>query len=242
MLLGGIMSFVTMILLAGCGPQLTQPTVLTSPHSETQLWAIAPFANESGVSEIDTFRVADLFAHEIQGVAGVNVIPVNRVIRAMRELEMPSIQTVGDVRSLMNVLEVDGLIVGTLTAYDPYRPPVLGMAVELHLQPRLNRYASLDTRRLARSISGDASPGELGPKNPVAQAAGVFDAANHRVLSWLDAYATGRHVPDGAYGKDIYLVRMDLYTQFVSYRLLHDLLASESTRLAIAAEPPPPAD
>ena len=78
--------------------------------------------------------------------------------------------------------------------------------------------------------------GEIGPPRPVAQAAGVFDAANHQTLKWLDAYARGRAEPDSAYGQEIYLVRMDLYTQFVCHRLLGELLAQERARLSAAAE------
>jgi hypothetical protein len=53
----------------------------------------------------------------------------------------------------------------------------------------------------------------------------------------LQTYAAGRTEPDTAYGSDIYLVDMDLYTQFVCFRLLQDLLAHEYARV-----PPPMAD
>ncbi len=43
--------------------------------------------------------------------------------------------------------------------------------------------------------------------------------------------AAGRSEPDGPFGSDVYLVSMQLYTQFVSYRLIHDLLAWEQARL-----------
>lgn len=222
------------LLISGCMNQtrLERPAFLHAPYPEPQLWAIAPFMNESGFTDIDTATVADVFAEQLQDVDGILTVPVNRVIRAMRELEIDTVQTEGEARLLMNLLNVDGLIVGTISGYDPYRPPKIAAAVELHVQPRQERHNMLDTRSLSRVATGHAMPGEIGPNNPVAQAAGVFDAANHRTLAQLRDYTRGRHVPDSAFGPDIYLVRMDLYAQFVSFRLIHDLLMVERARVA----------
>ncbi|MFB3138103.1 MAG: hypothetical protein ACE10B_02655 [Phycisphaerales bacterium] len=82
-----------------------------------------------------------------------------------------------------------------------------------------------------RATTDMVAPGELGPPNPIAEATGVFDAINHQTLAWLEQYAAGRSEPDGPFGSDVYLVSMQLYTQFVSYRLIHDLLAWERARL-----------
>ena len=46
--------------------------------------------------------------------------------------------------------------------------------------------------------SGTIAPGGMGPRNPVAQAAGIFDASSHETLAHLQQYATGRSVPDSA--------------------------------------------
>lgn len=228
-----------LILLCGCAPRLTQPETLAAPYEHTQVWAVAPFNNESGMSIVETDRVADMFVQQLQDVYGINALPVNRVIVAMRELDMPMVQSPSDARALLNVLGVDGLIVGTVTAYDPFRPMTFGAAIELHLAESRTRLASLDTRSLTRTAAGEISPGQVGPRNPVAQAAGIFDARNHDTLAHLKRYATGRNVPDSAYGKDIYLVRMDLYMQFASYRLLSGLLDSERVRLSPIVEESP---
>lgn len=236
------------VLTAGCMRQrLHEPTFLQAPYPQAQLWAVAPFINESGASQADGFRFADAVAHQVQDVHGINMIPVNRVIMAMRELDMPRITGPGDAMLLIRALGVDGIIVGTITAYDPYRPMTLGAAIELHMSPEAAAIMDgaaptpaeeddVDTRRLMRSPSAAErfSAGGFGsqPKNPVAQAAGIFDARNHRTLAQLGAYSNGREVPDSAYGRDIYLVSMDMYTQFVSFRLLHELLESERRRVA----------
>ena len=62
------------------------------------------------------------------------------------------------------------------------------------------------------------------PLRVMAQAAGVYDARNHQTLGWIEAYASGRTEPGEPFGTDVYLMDMELYTQFVSYRLIHDLL------------------
>ena len=41
------------------------------------------------------------------------------------------------------------------------------------------------------------------------------------------------------FGDEIYLVSMELYTQFVSYRLIHDLLESERFRVTPVADASP---
>jgi hypothetical protein len=225
---------ITIVILAGqngCGPQLERPALLQAPYERPQLWGVAPMANESGVSIVDGPDVADAFMREAQQVHGINVIPVNRVIRAMRELNMPAVASHGDVLTLMNVLDLDGFVVGTVTAYDPYRPMTLGMAVQLYARSPHGAGGDLDPQALQRSIAGDPAPGELGPPHPVAQAAGIFDASNHDTLRQLRAYATGRSEPDSAYDEEIYLVSMELYTPFVCHRLIADLLASERARL-----------
>jgi hypothetical protein len=218
-------------LAPGCSPTLVQPVTLAAPYPQRQVWAVVPFTNESGVSVLDGFRVADLCAMQAQQVYGVDTLPVNRVIAAMRQAGLEAVQSPGDAMLLMNALDVDGLIVGTVTAYDPYPPPTIGAAAELHLRGVRERWSGMDPQTFTREIRGEASAGEVGPRNPIAQAAGVFDARNHQTLAWLDEYATGRSVPDSAFGQDVYLYSIELYTQFVCYRLLHDLLASEQARL-----------
>jgi hypothetical protein len=222
--------------LLGCGQRLVHPTVLAAPYEQAQLWAVAPFVNESGVPEVDTFRIADAFAQQVQGVAGLNALPVNRVILALRQLDLPAIRSPVDARTLMSVLGADGLIVGTVTAYDPYRPMTLGAAVELYVREDASDESGLDVRALSRAARAAEPITDRDRRGAAAQAAGVFHAANHEVLAELRDYAFGRSAPESAYGRDIYLVSMDMYAQFVSFRLIRDLLQQERLRLSRAVE------
>jgi hypothetical protein len=212
----------------GCG-QLKQPDVLSSPYEGVQLWAVAPFANESGVSTVDTYRVADLFTQQVQQVEGINTVPVNRVVLAMRHSDIETVGSPDDAMRLIQLLDVDALVVGTVTAWEPYPPPTLGIAVLL-FAGSADRAGRVDPRELVRAPSGDVAPGELGAPHAIAQAAGVFDARNHQTLVWLEAYASGRTEPDEPFGTQVYLMDMELYTQFVGYRLIDDLLGFEQQR------------
>jgi hypothetical protein len=224
--------------IAGCQQKtLNRPIVLASPYEAQQLWAVAPFLNESGVAQVEGDRIADLMTEQAQQVQGIDTVPVNRVLLAMRKSGLVAITNEHEAFQIMNMLDVDGLIVGTVTAYDAYRPPKLGMATQLFVRTERNASHMIDPRTLTKSTSGEVSPGEVGPHAATSQAAGVFDASNHQTLIWLNNFASGRTQPDTAYGSDIYLVNMDLYTEFVCFRLLQDLLANEFARV-----PQPEAD
>ncbi len=207
--------------------RLTTPTTLSSPAEHTRLWAVVPFANESGVSTVNPFRIADAFTQQLEQVRGIQMVAVNRVVNAMRIAEIQAVSTPADALNLIEILGVDALVVGTVTAYDPYRPMTLGLAVQLFARPPAGRRGGLDTRTLTHSTGLAAAPGAFGPAPPVASAAGVFEAANHRTLRQLTEYAVGRTEPSDPAGLDLYLLSMDWYAQFVCYRLLHDLLLVE---------------
>lgn len=232
----GTLVFLLCAMLTACTPKdaITQPAFLTAPYPHAQLWAVVPFNNESGVSTVRTDRIADAFTEQAEQVEGLSAVPVNRVIAAMRRAGVRSINNPNDALALMNVLGVDGLIVGTISTYDAYQPLKLGAAVQLFERDQ-QRLSPIDPIAETRATGDHVSMAVMHPTNPVAQASGVFDASNHQVLTWLDQYATGRTELGSAYGKQKYLVSMELYTQFVAYRLLHDLLISEQARIA----PPP---
>ena len=71
----------------------------------------------------------------------------------------------------------------------------------------------------------------------MAQAAGIWDASNHRTLAALQGYAKGRTRLNSAYGPDLHLVDMDLYTQFVAHQLVSNLLRDEHSRLVATPQP-----
>jgi hypothetical protein len=226
-----IMPLAAALILGACDShKLKNPTMLTAPYERTQLWAVVPPLNESGVSNVRTDRIADALTEQAEQVQGLNAVPVNRVIIAMRRLGLASVTSPNEALALMSALGVDALLMGTVTAYDPYPPMKLGMAVQLFTKEQTPNQ-SIDPIKLTRAHTELPAPAAMNPAQPTAQAAGVFDNTNHQTLMWLGEFTSGRKQPESAYGEDVYLVSMDLYTQFVAWRLLHDLLAFEQSRL-----------
>ncbi len=232
---GGARAFLGVLfaaLLGGCSLNKTPSRqTLAAPYLDQQLWAVVPPINETGVSVVDTWRVGDMITEELQQVRGIDTLPVNRVLQVMQQQGLESVRTEADVRSLMAQLDVDGLIIGSVTAYDPYPPLRLGLALQLYVRSTESPSQDFDPSTITRITSGDIGPGVSRQFQPVGLAAGIFDAQDQETLAWLHQYAASRSAPESPYGQDIYLVRMDLYTQFVSHRLIRDLLVSERFRL-----------
>jgi len=206
--------------------------VLVAPYDTEQLWIVAPLLNESGVSIVDTARVADMITQELQQVDGVSALPVNRALMAMDQLGLNAVTTAADARALMDRLDVDGLIVGTVTAYDPYPPLTVGLALQLYARTDDGHPGTADPVAITRVTQGEVSLGMRRRIAPTAQASEIFSANDQQTLASLHQYADSRHMPDTAFGPDIYLVSMDLYTQFVSHQLIRGLLEQELFRVS----------
>ncbi len=231
-----VIGFTVISFHGGCqsGERLVAPTRLIAPYAEPRVWAVVPFTNESGISTLDEARLADFFTEEIEQVQGLQTVPVNRVILAMRALDLATISTAQEATALMNALNVDGILIGTVTTWHAFPPVRLGMAVELFQRSPNDAESLLDPRELLRSPTGPPPPHEA--EHRPLRASGVFDAANHDVRASLQAYARGRHVPDSAFGTRIYEMRMELFTQFVSHWLTADLLAQHAHRQQAAGQ------
>jgi hypothetical protein len=205
--------------------------VLVAPYESEQLWAVVPPANESGVSVVDTAAVADEITRSIDEIRGVHALPVNRVLQAMRQLQLHGVATTGDVHALLNQLGADGLVVGSVTVWDPYPPPTMGLALQLFTRTPLSQPSMDHPEEITRVTSGEIALGQLGSPALVAQAASIFDARDQVTRASVEAFAASRHEKDSAYGTEVYLVSMDLFTQFVSHRLVRDLFHQERSRL-----------
>ena len=134
------------LVLAGCDMR-QRAAVVTSPYERRQVFAVAPLRNESGNRYADGLNLADKLAQQLALTRGIDVLPVNRTLAAMHALGFGQITEVRQARQLQRALGVDGLVVGTVTAYDPYNPPKLGLALELY-------------------VDGQLAPRDAGPVNP----------------------------------------------------------------------------
>jgi len=220
----------------GCntGPTLTPPEVLISPYRAelSPLWAVAPLRNESGTTTVDSLRVTDAIVAKVAEIKGISCLPLNRTIAAMRSLGMPSVESPADANRLMAALGADAIIVGTITAYDPYEPPKLGLSLALFGRGGpIGRTATVDPTTLQTAGSEAGSAGRAFSVQPLSVTSQYLDALNHEVQMNVKRYAEGRQDQQSARGWQTYLTRMDLYTEFASWWTVYSLLQSERLRL-----------
>jgi hypothetical protein len=187
---------------------------LVLPGRQAQTWAVAPAISLSGQREVDELLQADLLYVQLQQVRGLTVIPVNRVVQAMETLGINRLKSEQQAVLLADTLNCDGVVVVTVSAFDPYDPPKLGASIQLFRRGSYARPEGIDPRDLARSAG------------QFVQVVGMYDAANGSVRDRLETYAAGRNDPAGPYGAREYLVDMDRYCGFVYHCLIAELLGS----------------
>jgi microcompartment protein CcmK/EutM len=229
---------VLVLSIVGCNEQ--KKFDATGVYNGRQLWAVAPLRNESGSMAADGTRVADHFAHQLEEIRGIDVVAVNRVIAAMDALGIVSIGSPAEAEMVRRTLGVDALVVGTITAYEPYDPPKLGLAVELFIGENRQSGGDIDDiRRLSAAatdrMSQPSQPMKM--KGPASSVSGFFDAAVPEVRDELHRYAERRGVArKDADSWRLYRHNMDLYTEFVAYVVSYRLMQAEIQRAA--ASPP----
>ncbi len=233
-----MLSLVMVVLVTGgC---LNRRGDLTPDYPDRQLWAVVPLRNESGSLHADGLTVADHLAHQLEDAYRVDVLPVNRTIGAMEALELHRVATMEDAMQLRSAMQVDAIVIGSITAYDPYDPPKLGLLVELYVDP-LRDMSSLDLRKLQRTPTDDLSLPSPARRSdqPVSTVSVYYDAADPHIRHLLERYGN-RRGPDGSdrHAWRRYRMSMDLYTEFVCHEVSARLLRAEAMRL----KPPPEAD
>lgn len=224
------------VLIMGCeSPKTRKPSPpLASYAPYPALIAVAPFSNESGVpiSSSKILQVGDGVVAAVNQVQGWNAVPLNRTIQKMSQLginEIPDLQTAAD---LVRAMEVDAIILGTITEWDPYDPPRLGANVILLAEDGVEQRV-LNPRALEGSTGGESREFESQPRQ-IAQIVGIYDAAQHATLVRLKNYAAGRYDLLGGFDppERYYLMVFRRYVEFATWCLVEGILSQERARLA----------
>ncbi len=235
-------ALLTLLTTAASGCRASRPALpvsLVSPYpGQTEVvWAAAPLRNESGVSIVDELAVTDALVNEVQSVLGITCLPVNRTLGAMRALRLPSVNSPEQALALARALGVDGILVGTITAWDPYDPPTLGLSIAVFGQSatmRTPQPAALNAESI-RSAPSDTAAGAAvltAPLGPLSVVSEVYDASDGETREAVRRYAEGRHDPKSALAWKRYTASMGLYAKFACFDLVERLLDSERARLA----------
>jgi hypothetical protein len=223
-----VISFLFIACVAAGGCSETKKTYgrerqLELPGAQARVWAVAPVINLSGQRGVDPLLQADILYQQLQTVHGLTVIPVDRVAQVYTALRIEQVQTPEQAYAVMDALGCQGLVVGTVTQFDPYNPPKFGGSLQLFERPgSYNRRPTPDVREL---INAASPPTDSLPQSPdFAQVVGMFDAANGSVRDAVLDYATGRHEPAGPMAEREYFASMDRYAGFAWHSLTEQLL------------------
>ena len=233
-----VIGVLTGVVLGGCavGERLVAPKPTIAPYDSVRgevLWGVVPLRNESGTSAVDRLAVSDAVVQAAEEVRGVTCVPLNRTLGAMKAIGMVEPESPADLSRLAQAMGVDGLIVGSVTAYDPYDPPTMGLALALYQRPGQASARGLDARELvyqptdyeyfARSAHDGA---------PASVVSEMLDASGHDVQLRVKQYTTGRGAGESSLGWRRTMASMDLYTAFVAWHTVDRLVDHEWIRLA----------
>ena len=227
-----VMLTTIVLLTAGCSffqPKETNP--LVSPYPTQRVWAVAPMRNESGSLQADGLKMADHIIRHLDNTTGLQVIPLNRTLQAMETLKIQEVTRPEHVKHLLRVLGVDALVVGSITAYDPYDPPKIGLAVELWIDAVIEQEDRRSVRELSRASNAVEAEIELHQRNtPDNTISDTLDASDPYVRDLIEQYAVKRGVEEKDNWRR-YRISMDLYSEFVTYVISWRLLDKETQRI-----------
>lgn len=217
--------------VVGCGNSVER--VYHSPYRAAFIIAVVPFLNQSGSENLDVMAVTDEFYTELQQVTGgLQVIPVNRVLAALTKLGIKNVSNPDEVMMLAGQLGADAIIVGTVTRYDPYQPPRMGMALQLYHREKADKenISHIDPGGIARRGRAFEMPGGI-PIRPEAMVVRIFDADRKEVIARIKKYTRHRQADTTPSGWRKFLTSRN-YLRFVCYEMIGELLAQEQNRLA----------
>lgn len=229
--------------LTGCSwkraDDLTAPRELVAPYDTSRaepVWAVYPLRNETGTSLAQSGPITDAVVAAAAQARNLRVLPLNRTLEAMMALEMDSLGTPEDARKLAEAMGADGLILGSITAYDPYTPTV-GLSLALYVRPGVLDEQQGQTPLDARALTWQPTDYAYFPSSgyadaPAAAVATHLDGKSHGVQMAVRDYAEGRSEPGTALGWRRYLASAPLFVEFAAWHAVERLLDGEWVRLA----------
>lgn len=240
---GFFLTAAILALLAGCDsspvPYGRENTISLS-LDRPQVWALAPAIDLSGQPGVDPLIQADYCFKQLQEIKGLTIIPVNRTVSVYASLGIDRVQTVEQAAIVCDLLGADGLLVPTVTFWEPYTPPKMGGSLQLFPKPgSFVRRSDVDPRELVRQaapVAGGNTPNL--PRGGIFQSVGMYDAADGSVRESLARYMYGRHDPIGPYGEREIVYNSEKYATFVYRRLTESLLDQLFQRVGIAGDSP----
>jgi hypothetical protein len=125
-----VLAIVLMLGSSGCTllPQRIDRPQIHNPFPQLRKIAVVPFFNQSDFPQINGANVASSYRHQLQQIRGFEVLPIGVVDQYLSQRPIP-INQAPDFQQMARDLGVDAVVVGSITDFDPYYPPRMGLAV-----------------------------------------------------------------------------------------------------------------
>jgi hypothetical protein len=223
-----------LVLAAGCQEKRLPKAQLTSPYGRQITIAVAPVFNYSNNKDLDSLKVTDTLYSEFQQVEGFSVIPINRLLAQMVREKILMIETPQQALKLASSVGADAIVVSAITEYNPYYPPVVGMAVQIYgLDKDVSgagaRIDPVAMERLASplKLSTDIQP-RYWPKNQIQR---IYNSRDKGMAHQVEEFAEDRGTANSPYSWEIYLRSQEYYLRFVCFKAIEELLDKEVRRI-----------
>jgi len=114
----------------GCAlfPEVSHQPVIRNPFPQLSTIAVVEFVNQSGEPTMNGRQLAEMYVNELQQFQGFEVLPVSVTMNVARDLNV-NLANPFERRRLAEALQVDAIVVGSLTEFTPYYPPRCGLSV-----------------------------------------------------------------------------------------------------------------
>jgi hypothetical protein len=225
----------TLLLLAvGCRQErIVEPVGVPNDTFGPLTIAVAPAINVSGASDLDTNRIADLMASELGYVEFVNVVPVSRVLAVLADQERRRIESPAHALEVARILGADAILVFSVTEYDPYDPPVVGISAQLYGRTRYS-VARFNPFQESRRPAPRPDAQFVSPSDPIAQTQRSFNAAHEWVSLEIQRFAELRDAEKRPLGWRQYVADQQAYVRFCCHKTLESLMSSGTPKIADA--------
>lgn len=213
-------------LLTGClGLRRTQSTPTGNASAKPMTIAVAPALNQSGSRDFDANRFSDLMASELTYSAGVSVVPVSRVLAVLAQNGDKSVRNAEHALAIGKTLGVDAVLVYSVTEYDPYDPPSIGLTCQLYGSRPGASQRSADPVALSRRAMLTASEDRTAARGLVSQMQRVFDASHDSVVRDVKRFARKREGDATPYGWRKHVVSQQHFIRFCCFSSIRELLS-----------------
>ncbi len=175
----------------GCGaliPETRHRDVIHNPFPQLKRVAILPFFNQSSEPTVNGDQVAESYYAALQAIPGFEVLPVGVAKAQWMQYSMANGEPRSgrDFQQLAKQMNVEALVVGSVTDFDPYYPPRMAMTV--HWYAANEGFHSIPAgyglpwgteaekqipRRIVREAEFELARSQLATQTPVAVEPGV---------------------------------------------------------------------